>query len=147
MRLEFMRKTDLALRALKRLDEAGDLVRAADLAEVLRSTRQFIPQVLAPLVRAGWVTSVPGPRGGYRLATDLDDRSLLEVIELIEGPTDNGRCVLGGPCRMEIQCVAHDAWLDARNALLERLAATPVSTVQDDTRQRHMHLQGGSRDG
>ena len=143
MRLEFMRKTDLALRALKRLDEAGDMVQAADLAEALRSTRQFIPQVLAPLVRAGWVTSVPGPRGGYRLATDLDDRSLLEVIELIEGPTDDGRCVLGGLCRAEDHCVAHEAWTEARDALLERLAATRVSTVQDKTTQRdRTHREG-----
>ena len=129
MRLEFMRRTDLALRALKQLDDAGDMVQAADLAHALRSTRQFIPQVMAPLVRAGWVTSVPGPRGGYGLATHLDERSLLEVIELIEGPTDNGRCVLGGLCETEIRCAAHEAWSEARRALIDRFAATPVSTV------------------
>ena len=126
-----MRKTDLALRALTRLSETGQLIHAADLAESIGSTRQFIPQVLSPLVRAAWVTSVPGPRGGYQLAVNLEQRSLLDVIELIEGPTDNGRCVLGGPCPADTSCVAHDAWTDARRALLERLAATPVSTLGD----------------
>ena len=91
-----------------------------------------MPHVLGPLVRAGWVTSLPGPRGGYRLAADLEKRSILEVIELIEGPTDDGRCVLGGPCRTEVRCVAHGAWSEARNALLERLEATPVSTVHEN---------------
>jgi Rrf2 family iron-sulfur cluster assembly transcriptional regulator len=129
MRLEFMRKTDLALRALMSLEEAGTLVQAADLAETLRSTRQFVPQVMGPLVRAGWVTSVPGPRGGYHLNVDLGATTMLEVIELIEGPTDDGSCVLGGPCRTEVGCVAHQAWSEARRALLDRLAATPVTSA------------------
>jgi Rrf2 family protein len=127
-----MRRTDLALRALKRLDVVDDGLQAADLARDLDSTRQFIPQVLAPLVRAGWVISVPGPRGGYRLVADLDKCSLLDVIEIMEGPTDDGTCVLGGPCRTEARCAAHEAWSDALAALLERLAATSVAKVHDD---------------
>lgn len=128
MRLEFMRKTDLALRALRRLDAAGTPLQAGELAVALASTRQYIPQVLAPMVRAGWITSVPGPRGGYTLATDLTTRSLLEIIELIEGPTDDGRCVLGGTCRSEVRCAAHDAWSEGRRALLDRLQSTPITT-------------------
>jgi Rrf2 family protein len=127
-----MRRTDLALRALKRLDVVDDGLQAADLARDLSSTRQFIPQVLAPLVRAGWVISVPGPRGGYRLVADLNKCSLLDVIEIMEGPTDDGTCVLGGPCRTGARCAAHEAWSEARGAVLERLAATPVAKVHDD---------------
>lgn len=132
MRLEFMRRTDLALRALKRLDAVESGLQAADLATALNSTKQFIPQVLAPLVRAGWVISVPGPRGGYRLVADLDKCSLLDVIEIMEGPTDDGTCVLGGPCRTGARCAAHEAWSEARGALLERLAMTSVATVNSD---------------
>lgn len=112
-----------------RLEAAGTSVQAADLAKALQSTRQFVPQVMAPLVRAGWVSSLPGPRGGYHLTADLSATSLLEVIELIEGPTDDGSCVLGGPCRTEVGCVAHEAWSEARRILRDRLAATPVASV------------------
>jgi Rrf2 family protein len=128
-----MRRTDLALRALKRLDAVDGGLQAAELATALNSTRQFIPQVLAPLVRAGWVISVPGPRGGYRLVADLEKCSLLDVIEIMEGPTDDGTCVLGGPCRTGARCAAHEAWSEARGALLERLAATAVAKVTDET--------------
>ncbi len=137
-----MRKTDLALRALISLEAAGTTVQASDLAETLHTTRQFVPQVMAPLVRTGWVTSVPGPRGGYHLNTDLAATSLLEVIELVEGPTDNGWCVLGGPCRSEIGCIAHQAWSEARQALLDRLAATPVASVP---RTEHTHRKTRGR--
>ncbi|HEX5630433.1 MAG TPA: Rrf2 family transcriptional regulator, partial [Acidimicrobiia bacterium] len=83
--------------------------------------------------------SGPGPRGGYTLATDLTGRTLLEVIELIEGPTDDGRCVLGGPCRSEVRCAAHDAWSEARRALLDRLQSTPIATI------KHVQPDGGDQ--
>jgi Rrf2 family protein len=128
MKLEIMRRTDIALQALRLLEREGGLIQAADLATGVGSTAQFIPQILTPLVRTGWITSEPGPRGGYSLATDLGRRTVLELIELIEGPTDNGRCVLEGTdCSPGSPCSLHDAWTWARAALIERLGATPIS--------------------
>lgn len=132
-----MRRTDLALRALRVLEATGTPLQARELADRLHSTPQFIPQVLNPLVRAGWVDSGPGRNGGYRLADDLAGRSVLDLIELIEGPTDNGRCVLsGGPCPGESTCALHDAWGDARRALLTRLATGRISNHTPTTPER-----------
>lgn len=126
MRLEVTRKTDLAVRALCALDARGKL-KASDLAHLTEATAAFIPQVLGPLVHRGWVTSEPGPTGGYQLAVALDEISFLDVVEAIEGPTDDGECVLrGGPCKDEDVCALHAAWVPARQALIEHLARTPL---------------------
>lgn len=107
-------------------------MRAADLAERVGSTPQYVPQVMSPLVRAGWVRSEPGPRGGYSLTGPLGDTSVLMLIELMEGRTDSGACVLrGGPCAGAETCTLHDAWAMARTALLERLALIPISEGDD----------------
>lgn len=128
MRLEIMRRTDLALRAVRELESTDDRLTAAALAGRLGSTRQFIPQVMNPLVRSGWVSSEPGPRGGYRLVESLAERTMLEFIELIEGRVENERCVLrAGPCDGAELCALHEAWMTARTALVERLGAMPVS--------------------
>jgi len=130
MRLEITRRSDLALRALQALETADGPVRAVDLAARLSSTPQYIPQVMTPLVRAGWVASEPGPRGGYRLAGVLGARSVLQLIELMEGETDSGKCVLrGGPCLGEEHCALHEAWSIARSALVGRLSEVPVSAL------------------
>jgi Rrf2 family protein len=127
MRLEITRKSDLAVRALCVLDARGQ-TKGADLAAAVGSSQGFIAQAMTPLVQAGWVGSDPGPNGGYRLQTALSQLSMLEVIEAIEGPTVNGECVLsGGPCPAQETCALHDAWVPARDALLERLAATTVA--------------------
>jgi Rrf2 family protein len=132
MRLEIMRRTDIALRALRLLEQEGATLQSADLAHRLDSTTQYIPQVLNPMVRAGWISSETGPHGGYQLTTDLGRRTVLDLIELIEGPTDDGRCVLqSSQCNARRPCSLHDAWTGARAALIERLGSTVISTARE----------------
>jgi len=134
MRLEVTRSSDLAARALVLLAGADSRQKGSVLAADLESSAGFLSQIMAPLVKAGWVRSDPGPSGGYSLDSDLDSISVLEVIEAIEGPTDNGQCVLQNrACDEAGPCVLHESWSNARSELLERLASTPMSTVPVST--------------
>jgi Rrf2 family protein len=127
MRLEVTRKSDLAVRALRALADAGGRMKATELADAIDSTPGFVSQVVNPLVRARWVRSDPGPSGGYSLAASLADVSVLAVIEAVEGPTDTGRCVLvDRPCHETGSCALHVPWLRARAQLLRELAETSV---------------------
>jgi Rrf2 family protein len=129
MRLEITRKTDLAIRALRCLD-LFTRAKGPELARRVGTTRAFVAQVMSPLVQRGWVSSDPGPAGGYELATDLDRLSVLEVIEAIEGPTVSNRCVLrDGPCPGADTCTLHEAWIGAREALMTSLGATAVAAA------------------
>ncbi len=134
MRLTLQGRTDLALRSLRWLEGRTDTVRAAEMAAALHSTPTYLPQVLRPLVRAGWLDSEPGPTGGYRLAGDLSTRSILELIEVVEGPIATEECVLrGGPCPGHERCALHEPWQEAREALVARLASLPISErLQDE---------------
>lgn len=127
VRLEVTRKSDLAVRALRELAVRSQRVKGPELAEAIGSTPGFVSQVVNPLVHQGWVSSEPGPTGGYALVADLARVSVLEVIEAIEGPTDSGRCVLADrPCNERGTCALHLAWLSARSHLLRELDSTPV---------------------
>jgi Rrf2 family protein len=139
MRLEVTRRSDLATRALVALEDAarrdardgcGSRLKSAELAEAVGTTAGFIPQVLAPLVAAGWVRSDPGPTGGYSLAASLAEVSLLDVIERVEGNTDTGRCVLiDRACTPSEPCALHEPWTRARGQLLQELASTTIARI------------------
>ena len=131
MRLEITRKTDLALKAMIVLGRGEARCKGNDLAERIDTTASFISQVMAPLVRKAWVESEPGRNGGYLLNADLEDVSLLELIEAVEGPSENDRCVLRGtPCPAVEDCALHDPWTRARSALLRELALTSLSEIE-----------------
>lgn len=130
MRLEITRRADLAVRAMVVLGEAKGLVKATALAEALDATPGFVPQVIGPLVKAGWVRSEPGPTGGYASCADLADVSVLAVIEALDGPTDDGRCVVADrACDAAMPCSLHAAWTKARHELVGVLGATSLSEV------------------
>jgi Rrf2 family iron-sulfur cluster assembly transcriptional regulator len=128
MRLEVTRKSDLAVRSLQALASRPDRVKGPDLATMVGTTAGFVSQVLTPLVRAGWVRSDPGPTGGYSLTADLEEVSVLAVIETIEGPTESEHCVLSDrPCNERGTCALHVPWLRARAQLLAQLGAISVA--------------------
>ena len=131
MRLELTKKTDLAFQALSVINEAaGERVNGSDLAAQLDISTQYLPHVMAPLTKAGWVSSVSGPRGGYSMSTSLDDISLLDLIEAVEGPVDDSRCLHLGPVHGATgACALHTPWTKARQALLDELATTQLTEM------------------
>ena len=112
------------------LGEADTRLKAQTLADAVCTTPGYMPQVIGPLVKAGWVRSDAGPTGGYSLAVSLEDVSLLQVIEAVEGPTDDGQCVLvDRPCEAAGPCALHVAWYRAREHLLAELDAASIAEV------------------
>ncbi len=128
MRLEMTKKSDLALKSLRCIGDADEgLVAGKWLADKLGITTHYLPQVISPLVKAGWIASTPGPRGGYRLLVSLEDVSVLEVIEVIEGRIEDQGCVQRGiPCPESDLCALHVPWQKARDAMLDELANASV---------------------
>jgi Rrf2 family transcriptional regulator, iron-sulfur cluster assembly transcription factor len=132
MRLEITRRADLATRGLLALAAEGRRLKAGVLAERIGTTPGFLSQAMTPLVARGWVRSEPGPNGGYLLVTEPAAIDVLAIIETIEGPTDQGRCVLEDrPCASAGTCALHRPWLRARRQLLDELAGTSLAELQD----------------
>lgn len=137
MRLEVTRRTDLATRALLALAASGERRKASELAETLDASPGFLSQAMTPLVNRGWVHSEPGRTGGYTAVVSLDDVSVLDVVEAVEGPTDVTRCVLEDrSCAGGGQCALHNAWAQARGHLLRDLSETPLRAIASPRRAR-----------
>jgi Rrf2 family transcriptional regulator, iron-sulfur cluster assembly transcription factor len=129
MKLDLKPRTELTLQMLIALAD-GQRWRAGDLAEATGSSGAYVAHLVAPLTKRGWVAATPGPTGGHQLAVDLTTVSLLDLVEAVEGPTADGTCVMKRqPCPGPEQCVLHDAWTRAREAMTAELAATPLSSV------------------
>jgi Rrf2 family protein len=130
VRLEITRRAELAVRALSLLARSPERWKAPALAAELDTTDAFVPQVLGPLVKAGWVRSEPGPTGGYTATAGVGRVSVLEVIEAVDGATDAGRCVVAGrSCDATEPCPLHDAWAQARTELLRTLGSARLADL------------------
>jgi Rrf2 family protein len=104
--------------------------KAREIAEEMAIPASYLPALLAELVRAGVVASTAGPGGGYALARPASEVTLLEVVEVADGPIGSRVCVLrGGPCRWEDACAVHEPWARAQQALRSSLAATTFAEL------------------
>lgn len=116
------------MRAVQRLAQSDAPLTAAVLAAHAGTTAGFLSQPLGRMVRRGWLTSEPGPKGGYRWSTDPSTVSVLDVIEALEGEVALTECVLSsGACRDTAPCLAHGAWRAAREVLVDRLREVMIA--------------------
>src|ERR1043165_5626638 len=80
-------KSPYALQALAELGRSGDgPVPIAELARRREIPVQFLEQLFATLRRAGVLRSQRGVKGGYSFARSAGDITVLELVELLDGP-------------------------------------------------------------
>ncbi|MBX5440409.1 MAG: Rrf2 family transcriptional regulator [Solirubrobacteraceae bacterium] len=86
--LSITSKSPYALQALTELGRSGgrDPVPIAELARRRDIPVQFLEQLFAVLRRAGLLRSQRGVKGGYLFAREPREITVLEVVELLDGP-------------------------------------------------------------
>jgi Rrf2 family transcriptional regulator, cysteine metabolism repressor len=86
--LSITTKSPYAVAALAELGRAGDgaPVPISELARRRDIPVQFLEQLFATLRRAGVLRSFRGVNGGYLFARSPDTVTILEIVELLDGP-------------------------------------------------------------
>ena len=86
--LSITSKSPYAVRALVELHHFGESTPTpiAELARRGEIPAQFLEQLFATLRRAGVLRSQRGVKGGYSLARPASQITVLEVVELLDGP-------------------------------------------------------------
>lgn len=113
------------------------------LAEYHGVPESYLLKHLQALTRAGVLESVPGPKGGYRLAKPADDITFLEVVEAIEGTQPAFRCTeirQRGPAALErrayrLPCAIHTVMLQAEAAWKKVLGSQTLGQLREHLAQ------------
>jgi Rrf2 family transcriptional regulator, cysteine metabolism repressor len=109
-------KSPYALRALVELARlgGGSPVPIGELAKRRDIPVQFLEQLFAVLRRAGILKSQRGVKGGYSFARDPSEVTVIEVVELLDGPVGAG---------------AEGLFADAAEAARQVLAGATVADI------------------
>ena len=127
-------RTDYALRALFTLVEAGEeqLVSTRQLAERNDIPKKFLEQILMEMKQKGWITSVTGKRGGYRLGKPPGQITMGEVIRHFDGILAPIACVSATGykcCSQESVCRFRRLFLDIRNYIARSMDEATLEAV------------------
>jgi Rrf2 family iron-sulfur cluster assembly transcriptional regulator len=100
----------------------------SEIAAAQNLPRAFLGKILKDLVHTGMLRSARGPAGGYSLAREPKEISLLEIKEAVEGRGDLERCAVGlSPCSDDSPCPLHDTYKPLRTAITAYLKDTTLA--------------------
>ncbi|MFH1015992.1 MAG: Rrf2 family transcriptional regulator [Chloroflexota bacterium] len=101
-----------------------------DIAQRQQISIRYLEHLITPLVAAGIVRSMRGPKGGIALARSPQEIKLSEVIQLLEGSTAPVEC-LDNPagCARSATCVTRDVWGELRKAMDNVLGSTTIADL------------------
>ena len=123
---------DYAVRAVVYLATKGmgEISTTAEIAEAQDIPPSFLAKVMQALNRAAIVKVHRGKSGGFSLAKDGGDITVLNVVEAVEGPVFLNRCLVKqGECTRDRVCQSHYVWKEAQAELVKVLDKYSVSEL------------------
>jgi Rrf2 family iron-sulfur cluster assembly transcriptional regulator len=128
---------DLAMR------QARGPVTLAAISERQHISLSYLEQLFGKLRRAGLVSSVRGPGGGYNLAQAAPGITVAQIVTAVDEPLDATQCGGKENCHDDKRCMTHDLWATLNEKMYDYLSSVtladlvahtsgkPVSVIKD----------------
>ncbi len=133
----FRKDTDYAVRTLISLalrDESG-YISVTTLARELGLPLNYLRRICSVLIRAGYLETREGAKGGVRLIGNPVEITVLELIELFDGKPELSDCTFRKKlCPNRKTCVLRKRILGIEEIVNREFAAITIQTLIDDVR-------------
>ena len=102
------------------LDDGESPIRLKEIAERQGISDKYLEQIISILNKAGYVKSVRGPMGGYRLVRKPEQYTVGEILCLTEGSLSPVECAgAGGTCNRQEKCASQILWKKLNDAIYQ----------------------------
>ena len=101
------------------LSDTNHYVTIKTISERQEISSKYLEQIISILSRAGYVKSIRGAQGGYKLARPAEEYSVGMILRLIEGSLVPVACMDDTPnaCPRSEACVTLDVWKQIDDAV------------------------------
>ena len=108
------------------------LTMSSDIADSEEIPAHYLAKILQRMAKYGYVDSFKGRGGGFKITELAKKSSILEIVERVEGPVINLKCVTGlKECSDENPCPLHEEWSELRNRIYNLISSKSVKEVAD----------------
>ena len=116
-------------------------VLVSETAARLEIPAPFLAKIIQTLSRQSLVDSQKGPGGGVRLGRPIEEITLLQVMEAIDGLGLVEVCVMGmRECSDEVACPLHETWTGLREQIVDMLSDQNIAEVAEQLKKRNIFL-------
>lgn len=104
-------------------------VQSAEITARQGIPKRYLEQVLQALVRAGVLSGVRGPRGGYRLAKERRRITIGEIVRVVRGLEQASDPIEDPAGSILGHAVVRPLWAELQEELMERLDRTTIEEL------------------
>jgi len=109
-----------------------------DIAQSQQISEKYISRLVINLRRAKLIRSVRGVNGGFHLAKLLEQITLLEVLETMEGPISVVDCVRSPEkCKRQTLCPARSIWTELNDGIRELTSKITLDDILNAYRRQN----------
>ena len=133
-----------AMFVLARRYKTGELTSIKYIAEEQGISDQYLEQLFAKLKSAGYIESVRGQKGGYRLSKVPKDISIGQILRVLEGPLAPSECVIKDSkvCAKTEHCTTYMMWETVYNGINRVVDSYSLADmVSDYEKNEKLHLE------
>lgn len=130
--MQITRQTEYAIKTLIELAEVpyGQLISNKVISQRHEIPEEFLHKTVQILSRAGLVVTQRGVQGGVRLGRPLEDITIADVIEAMEGPFALNVCLSPGyQCPNMKNCQVRKVLSSAQTAMLQELRKKSLADI------------------
>tara|TARA_B110000014_G_C19877229_1_gene454056 strand:+ start:278 stop:676 length:399 start_codon:yes stop_codon:yes gene_type:complete len=104
--LNITKTIEYSLIAIRHINDKGTnkLCTSKEISEFYNIPKELLAKTMQKLCKKGYLKTKKGPHGGYYINTNLNDISLINLIEDIEGPVALIECVSNLNCTINDTC-------------------------------------------
>ncbi len=104
-------------------------VSTGHVAKAMDASEAHLSKVFQRLTKMGLVKSIRGPKGGFTLAKDPKDITLLEIYEALDGTLSNQDCLFGHPVCDRQYCVFGDLISNVHDQIDDHFTHTTLASL------------------
>ena len=134
--LKLTKKADYALISLRHIAVSPRGTSSAkEISDSYNIPSALLAKVLQTLTKTGFLKSVAGTNGGYKLTRGPSHITALEVIRAIDGPVVLTSCFTSlEPCGQSNKCTVREPLRRVHEAILDLLANMTIRELTDDAK-------------
>lgn len=100
-------------------DSTGEYIKVKDIARRQEISEKYLEQIISILNKAGYVKSVRGAQGGYKLAREPEEYTVGMILRLTEGDLSPVACLCdeNNECERCDTCETLEVWKELEEAI------------------------------
>lgn len=115
------------------VNNTGEPVRIKDIASRQEISDKYLEQIISVLNKAGYVRSLRGPQGGYKLARDPKEYTVGMILRLTEGSLAPVACLEDdeNQCSRQDECATLILWEKLYDAIKDVVDGYTLADLVD----------------